>query len=91
MVGTALVDMYSKCGQLDLACWEAIVLFDQMPERDAISWTSMIGGFVKKGCFEQALEWFREMQLAGVEPDYVTIILCLQPVQIWEHLVWACG
>ncbi|TQD94382.1 hypothetical protein C1H46_020018 [Malus baccata] len=48
-----------------------------MPNRDAVSWTMLIGGFVKKGQFEQALEWFREMQLTGVEPDYVTIIVVI--------------
>ncbi|BFG37455.1 hypothetical protein CerSpe_237290 [Prunus speciosa] len=45
-----------------------------MPHRDAVSSMVLIGVFVKKGQFEQALEWFREMQLSGVEPDYVTII-----------------
>ncbi|KAI7992793.1 Pentatricopeptide repeat-containing protein [Camellia lanceoleosa] len=48
-----------------------------MPERGAVSWTALVGGFVKKGHFEQALEWFLEMQLSGVEPDYVTIIAVL--------------
>ncbi|TXG73541.1 hypothetical protein EZV62_002120 [Acer yangbiense] len=48
-----------------------------MPERDAISWTVMINGFVKKGRFDEALEWFREMQISGVEPDYVVIISVL--------------
>ncbi|KAI7990929.1 Pentatricopeptide repeat-containing protein [Camellia lanceoleosa] len=100
-VGTAVVDMYSKCGLVDLArlsfdemgvknrvSWntmidgymrngrieDAIEVFDEMPERDVVSWTALVGGFVKKGHFEQALEWFLEMQLSGVEPDYVTII-----------------
>ncbi|XP_077224489.1 tetratricopeptide repeat (TPR)-like superfamily protein [Tasmannia lanceolata] len=68
-----LIDGYMRNG--DVA--NAILLFDRMPKRDKVSWTVMIGGFVKNNRFEEALECFREMQLAKVEPDYVTVIAVL--------------
>ncbi|KAM1342591.1 hypothetical protein ACFX15_006610 [Malus domestica] len=73
MVGTAVIDMYAKCGGVDFAR----LVFDGLDVKNSMSWNTMIDGYMKngkKGQFEQALAWFREMQLAGVEPDYVTII-----------------
>ena len=37
-VGNALVDMYAKCGDLDEAC----LIFERIPNRNVISWTTMI-------------------------------------------------
>ena len=37
-----------------------------MPDRDATPLTVFIDGFVKKGYFEQGLQWFREMQVSQV-------------------------
>ncbi|XP_021823171.1 putative F-box/LRR-repeat protein 23 [Prunus avium] len=82
-----MIDGYMKNGKVD----DAVKLFEQMPQRDAVSWIVLIGGFVKKGQFEQALEWFREMQLSGVEPDYVTLIVviaaCADLGTLWIRLV----
>ncbi|KAM0996962.1 hypothetical protein ACFX2C_006904 [Malus domestica] len=72
MVGTAVIDMYAKCGGVDFAR----LVFYGLDVKNSMSWNTMIDGYMKngkKGQFEQAFEWFREMQLAGVEPDYVTI------------------
>ncbi|XP_009626857.1 pentatricopeptide repeat-containing protein At1g05750, chloroplastic-like [Nicotiana tabacum] len=119
-VGTAIIDMYSKFGLLELArlsfdhvgiknkvTWNTMVdgymrngdfrnavkVFDEIPERDVISWTALIGGFVKNELFEEALVWFQEMQLSGVEPDYVTMISVLSAcanlgtlgISLWLH------
>ncbi|KAI3461253.1 hypothetical protein Pfo_017916 [Paulownia fortunei] len=55
----------SGCNQFGAA----INLFDEMPERDAMSWTVLIDGFVKNGRFKEALLLFQEIQLLGKEPD----------------------
>ncbi|XP_057841718.2 pentatricopeptide repeat-containing protein At1g11290, chloroplastic-like [Cryptomeria japonica] len=68
VVATALVDMYAKCGSID----EAFELFDKMPHRDIISWNAMISGYAQNGFDEKALEFFKQMQLAGVKPDPTT-------------------
>ncbi|XP_057837778.2 pentatricopeptide repeat-containing protein At1g11290, chloroplastic [Cryptomeria japonica] len=74
IVGNTLVDMYAKCGNID----KAHKLFDRMPQRDAISWTVMIAGYAQNGYVENALETFKQMQLAGVKPDSTTFA-CILP------------
>lgn len=68
VVGTALVDMYAKCGSID----RARELFDRMPQRNVFSWTALIAGFAQNGFAEEALETFKKMQLAGVKPNSTT-------------------
>eukprot|EP01018_Ginkgo_biloba_P033250 Gb_04533 [translate_table: standard] len=70
IVGTALVDMYAKCGSPEIARH----LFDKMPERDVVSWNAMIAGYAQNGHANQALILFHEMQLADVSPNSVTIL-----------------
>lgn len=60
--------MYVKCGNIDKAC----KFFDRLPQRDVISWTAMIGGYVQNGFVEKALETFKQMQLVDVKPDSST-------------------
>ncbi|RZS18117.1 hypothetical protein BHM03_00050342 [Ensete ventricosum] len=69
-VGNALVDMYSKCGDVD----SAHQLFNKMPVRNVVSWNSIISGLVDNREFKQALELFRRMQGEGIEPDAFTLV-----------------
>ncbi|KAL6984970.1 Pentatricopeptide repeat-containing protein [Sarracenia purpurea var. burkii] len=62
-VGTALVDMYSKCGHID----SANKVFGQIEERDLRTWSVMIWGWALHGCVEQALQYFEKMMAAGVK------------------------
>ncbi|KAE8705788.1 Pentatricopeptide repeat-containing protein [Hibiscus syriacus] len=72
MVGTALVEMYAKGEHVEVTreFEKAFEVFDEMPQRDVISWTALINGFANRGFHEEALDWFREMIIFGVEPDY---------------------
>ncbi|RLN24818.1 hypothetical protein C2845_PM07G00560 [Panicum miliaceum] len=45
-----------------------------MPERDAVSWTAMIDGYVQAARFREALEMFREMQYSNVSADEFTMV-----------------
>ncbi|XP_050381902.1 putative pentatricopeptide repeat-containing protein At5g52630 [Argentina anserina] len=56
-VGSNLADMYSKCGVMVEACR----VFEEMPSKDAVSWTSMIDGYAKSGEFEAALVSYKRM------------------------------
>ncbi|OMO52317.1 hypothetical protein COLO4_37289 [Corchorus olitorius] len=69
-VEAALVDMYSKCGQTD----EGFKIFDKMPERDLVCWTAMITAYEQAEQPNKALMLLRQMQLAGVLADEVTIL-----------------
>ncbi|KQJ92818.1 putative pentatricopeptide repeat-containing protein At1g68930 [Brachypodium distachyon] len=68
-VGSALVDMYSKCRSVRLA--EAV--FRRMMWKNIISWTAMIVGYGQNGCGEEAVRVFSEMQRDGIKPDDFTL------------------
>ncbi|XAR58224.1 hypothetical protein NMG60_11026637 [Bertholletia excelsa] len=72
-VGAALVDMYSKCGEVEVARR----LFHKMPERDLVCWTSMISGYAHNGCSSETLEFFNVMRDSGVRPNRVAVLSVL--------------
>ncbi|KAK9757519.1 hypothetical protein RND81_01G167800 [Saponaria officinalis] len=58
MTSNMLINMYCKCGLLD----RARQMFDEIPERNLVSWNTMIGAYTKNGCEDEALSLFVEMQ-----------------------------
>ncbi|GAA0144753.1 hypothetical protein LIER_05116 [Lithospermum erythrorhizon] len=56
-VGTSLIDMYVKCGGLDLAR----KVFDEMRVRDVSSWNVLITGCMKEGLVDYAEGLFKRM------------------------------
>ncbi|XP_057837801.1 pentatricopeptide repeat-containing protein At4g02750-like isoform X2 [Cryptomeria japonica] len=48
-----------------------------MPQRDVISWSTMIAGYGQNGFDEKALETFKQMQSAGVKPNSTTFVSIL--------------
>ncbi|XP_050369458.1 pentatricopeptide repeat-containing protein At2g27610 isoform X1 [Argentina anserina] len=72
-VGTALVDMYMKT--------EGVVegrrVFDEMRERNVVTWTSLISGYAKNGWNEEALELFMGMQMSGSVANPFTYVAVL--------------
>lgn len=74
-VGTALVDMYGKCGSVELAQ----SVFDGLPHRNVVSWTVMLSAHVEHGQPERAWELYGQMQQQeGVSPDNQAIVIALQ-------------
>ncbi|KAK9161255.1 hypothetical protein Syun_007596 [Stephania yunnanensis] len=69
-VVTALMDMYGKIGDTK----SALRIFDGLPRKDKLSWTSLIMGLVLNGQSEEALSLFDKMQRNGVTPDHITYI-----------------
>ena len=70
-VSNALIDMYSKCGSLDLA---RQVFEDDSFCKDAISWSSMISGYGLHGRGKEAVLLYGRMVLEGFIPDTITIV-----------------
>lgn len=64
-VASALVEMHAKWGNMG----DARRVFDNMPERNAVSWTGMITRYVQSEDSEEALKLFQKMQLVGVKSD----------------------
>lgn len=69
-VCNALAEMYAKCGCID----ESWHLFDEMVEKDVISWSTMIGGLANHGKGFAAIQVFEDMQKSGVAPNGVTFV-----------------
>ncbi|KAL5995323.1 hypothetical protein ACLOJK_025381 [Asimina triloba] len=67
-VMNALLDMYAKCGSLDLAR----EVFEKLPQRTVVSWSAMIGAYAAHGHGEDALHLFARMIDEGVKPNRFT-------------------
>ncbi|VFQ78514.1 unnamed protein product [Cuscuta campestris] len=67
---SALVHMYSKCGNIG----SAYNVFKQIPRPDLVSWTSLINGFAQNGQPLEALNYFERLLESGARPDCVTFI-----------------
>lgn len=70
VIGSALVDMYTKCGRIDYASR----FFELMPVRNVYSWNSMISGYARHGYGHKALDLFSRMKMQGQSPDHVTFV-----------------
>lgn len=72
-VGAALVDLYSKCGNLD----SAVRVFESMNEKDVVLWSSMIAGYGIHGHGSRAIATFERMIKSSVKPNNVTFVSIL--------------
>lgn len=80
---TVLLSMYAKLGDVDSASY----IFYQMPNRNRLSWNSMISGYVYNGLWELSLDAFCEMQFAGFDPDEVSIVSIVSACSKLEALL----
>ncbi|KAK9075115.1 hypothetical protein SSX86_003434 [Deinandra increscens subsp. villosa] len=70
VVGSALIDMYAKCGRLS----NARVVFDNFSFKNIVSWNTMLVGYAHHGHGEKALEIYNMMLDHGVKPNDITFI-----------------
>ncbi|GAB4840087.1 hypothetical protein Ancab_020798 [Ancistrocladus abbreviatus] len=66
---TSLVDMYAKCGEIE--CSQ--IVFDEITDRNVVSWTSLIVGYVQNDCVEEGLIFFNRMREELVEGNEFTV------------------
>ncbi|KAK9051539.1 hypothetical protein SSX86_028166 [Deinandra increscens subsp. villosa] len=69
VVGSSVLDFYSKCGNLK----DARMVFESLLFKDSVAWNSMISGFAKAGLHLEALICFRNMLGSKVKMDRMTI------------------
>ncbi|XP_031259119.1 pentatricopeptide repeat-containing protein At1g43980, mitochondrial-like [Pistacia vera] len=69
VVGSSLIDMYSKFGSVD----SAMKIFVDMEIKDLISWNTIIMGLSHNGRLAQTLDMFNELLKYGPYPDQVTL------------------
>lgn len=72
-IGTALIDMYAKCGFIEAAR----EMFNQMNERNVATWNAILSGYASHGQAESAIELFSEMRGSDVRPDSITFLAIL--------------
>lgn len=71
----ALISSFAESG----LCNEALAVLEKLDDgytvvrSNVISWTAVIGAFAANGRFEESLELFRQMQIAKVSANSVTI------------------
>ncbi|XP_059307764.1 pentatricopeptide repeat-containing protein At5g04780, mitochondrial [Lycium ferocissimum] len=68
-VSTALLDVYAKCGLMKDAFW----VFNSMPERNDVTWSSMVAGYVQNELYEEAIMFFHRLQKSGIEHNQFTL------------------
>uniref|UniRef100_A0A7N0U4R8 Pentatricopeptide repeat-containing protein n=1 Tax=Kalanchoe fedtschenkoi TaxID=63787 RepID=A0A7N0U4R8_KALFE len=68
VVGTGLINVYAKSRDVDLST----KIFDEMVDRNVITWTAVVLAFVQNEQPEEALRWVREMRSLGLRPNEVT-------------------
>ncbi|WRX26168.1 Pentatricopeptide repeat - like 10 [Theobroma cacao] len=72
-MGNALIDMYAKSGQIK----DANKVFNEMDERNVISWTSLIAGYGRHGYGHEAIALYEKMEHEGLKPNDVTFLSLL--------------
>ncbi|QCE16533.1 structure-specific endonuclease subunit SLX1 [Vigna unguiculata] len=88
--GTALIDMYSKCGRLDYA--EKV--FYSINGPCLATWNSIISGYSLYGHEHKAFSCFSELLEQGLEPDKITFLgvlaACTHGGLVYEGIEYFC-
>jgi pentatricopeptide repeat protein len=70
-IGDQLVFVYVKYGCAE----DAQMLFDEIPNKDVVSWNSLISGFLNRGFIDKCLSAFFTMKFEiGIKPNEVTLL-----------------
>ena len=83
-VGTALIQMYAKCGSIE----EARQAFDNLTNRNVVSWNVMIGASAGSGRGVEAYDLYLKMKEEGFQPNAVTYMSLLNDYASTGALEW---
>ncbi|KAH6768621.1 Pentatricopeptide repeat superfamily protein [Perilla frutescens var. frutescens] len=74
VVLSSLIDMYSKCGRLEVAKR----VFDATKNKQhVVLWNTLISALAHHGCGRQAVKIFADMVRLGLKPDGVTFLVLI--------------
>jgi len=68
-VGTAVLDVYAKCNMINDAC----LVFKKIPEKTAVTWSTLFAGLVQNDLHEDALRLFQSSQREGIQLTEFTL------------------
>ncbi|KAK3195556.1 hypothetical protein Dsin_026866 [Dipteronia sinensis] len=74
-VGNSLIDMYSKCEE---DTGSAFKIFNEIPQKNNVSWNSMLSGYVLNEKYLEALSLVYSMGMEAIEVDEITLVNILQ-------------
>ncbi|KAI5061704.1 hypothetical protein GOP47_0024209 [Adiantum capillus-veneris] len=74
VIGSTLVDMYSRCGSMK----DARQVFDALESRDLVSWGAMISGYTLQEEAVCALELFEEMEQQDIKPNRAILLSAIK-------------
>lgn len=81
-----LLNMYVKSGDV----LGGLKVFEEMPQKNVVSWSAVIAGFIQNGCAERALSLFSRMHSEGVtKPNEFTLVSALQACSLAENATQA--
>lgn len=83
----ALISMFGGCGDIDEAC----NIFNQMNERDTISWNSIISANAQNALYEEPFRYFCWMRSVHEEINYTTLSILLSVCGSVDFLKWGKG
>lgn len=72
-LGTALFEMYAKCGEID----KAFLVFNSMGDRNLQSCTIMISALANHGREKDVISLFNQMEDMGLRPDSLSFAVIL--------------
>ncbi|KAL7108339.1 hypothetical protein ACP275_06G106300 [Erythranthe tilingii] len=79
-----LLSLYAKCYGVQ----HARHVFDEMPERDVVSWTGVLSAYVKDGNHDEALRFFDSMKASGESPNEYTFSNVLRSCSALRNLAY---
>ncbi|KAF7828423.1 putative pentatricopeptide repeat-containing protein [Senna tora] len=78
VVGSALIDMYSKCGKVK----NAESIFHSLPSRNLVSWNAVISGYARNGDSAKVIHLYELLKRERhIKPDGITFL----------NLLFACS
>ncbi|KAK9084103.1 hypothetical protein Scep_030574 [Stephania cephalantha] len=70
---TSKITALARSGHVNMAR----KLFDEMPQRDLITWNAMLSSYSQLGLAQDALTLFKKMKTEGVKPDHYSFTAAL--------------
>ncbi|KAH7440387.1 hypothetical protein KP509_04G104800 [Ceratopteris richardii] len=81
-IASPIIRMYSKCNAIS----NSEMVFQEIPQHDILSWTSMISSLIEHELIDKALALYRQMEKQGISPNEWTVSICLQGCCILAEL-----
>ncbi|CAA3016512.1 pentatricopeptide repeat-containing protein At5g39680-like [Olea europaea var. sylvestris] len=72
-VGSAVIDMYGKCGEI----LSMRNFFKSLQTKNVVTWTAILAAYLQNECFEEVLKLFLEMEIEHILPNEYTFAVLL--------------